>query len=166
MGDTPLLGNSYLRSRSSQYKCNIAHLRRTRHRQDDLVRRCKYFPSPKPETHQKSRMKPFIGWRLIKDSRLEMRCCWIRITLNEFSICPFSCKPKHTSHICKFRPNNCFVTCGTVIRNTFHTFFAPDFFVFLSVSLHLKPSPFTVESYFSLENWRSPLIQKIFPTAF
>ena len=45
MGDTPLLGNSYLRSRSSQYKCNIAHLRRTRRRQDDLVRRCKYFPS-------------------------------------------------------------------------------------------------------------------------
>ena len=45
MGDTPLLGNSYLRSRSSQYKCNIANLRRTRRRQDDLVRRCKYFPS-------------------------------------------------------------------------------------------------------------------------
>ena len=45
MGDTPLLGNSYLLSRSSQYKCNIAHLRRTRRRQDDLVRRCKYFPS-------------------------------------------------------------------------------------------------------------------------
>ena len=45
MGDTPLLGNSYLRSRSSQYKCNIAHLRRTRRRQDDLARRCKYFPS-------------------------------------------------------------------------------------------------------------------------
>ena len=45
MGNTPLLGNSYLRSRSSQYKCNIAHLRRTRRRQDDLVRRCKYFPS-------------------------------------------------------------------------------------------------------------------------
>ena len=45
MGDTPPLGNSYLRSRSSQYKCNIAHLRRTRRRQDDLVRRCKYFQS-------------------------------------------------------------------------------------------------------------------------
>ena len=45
MGDLPLLGNPYLRSRSSQYKCNIAHLRRTHRRQDDLVRRCKYFPS-------------------------------------------------------------------------------------------------------------------------
>ena len=45
MGDTPLLGNQYLQSRSSQYKCNVAHLRRTRRRQDDHVRRSKYFPS-------------------------------------------------------------------------------------------------------------------------
>ena len=29
-----------------------------------------------------------------------------------------------------------FVTCGTVIRNTFPTFFAPDFLVFISVSLY------------------------------
>ena len=34
-----------------------------------------------------------------------------------------------------------FVTCGTVIRNTFPTFFVPDFLLFISVSLHLKPSP-------------------------
>ena len=45
MGDLPLLGNPYLRSRSSQYKCNNAHLQRTRRRQDNLVRRCKYLPS-------------------------------------------------------------------------------------------------------------------------
>ena len=150
MGDLPLLGNSYLRSHFSQYKCNNAHLRRTSRRQDDLVRRCKYFTSSYTRDTSEKSHESFR--RLTANQRLEMRCCRVRITQNEFSICPFSCKPKHTSHICKFRPNNCFVTCGTVIRNTFHTFFAPDFFVFLSVSLHLKPSPFTVESYFSLEN--------------
>ena len=34
-----------------------------------------------PETHQESRMKAFVGWRLIKDFGLEMRCGRVRLTL-------------------------------------------------------------------------------------
>ena len=38
-----------------------------------------------PETHQESRMKAFVGWRLIKDFGLEMRCGRVRTTL--FFLC-------------------------------------------------------------------------------
>ena len=34
-----------------------------------------------PETHQKSRMKAFVGWRQIEDFGLEMRCGRVRLTL-------------------------------------------------------------------------------------
>ena len=40
-----------------------------------------------------------------------------------------------------FAQTLCFVTCGTIVRHTFPTVFARDFFVFSFVSFYLQPSP-------------------------
>ena len=40
-----------------------------------------------------------------------------------------------------FAQTLCFVTCGTIVRHSFPTFFAGDFFVFSFLSLYLQPSP-------------------------
>ena len=74
----------------------------------------------------------------------------------EFSICPFSCKPSHTSHICKFRPNTWFCDLRHCYKehfpHIFRTWFLCVSFLLWAFILSL---PLTVESHFSQENSRS-----------